>query len=376
MTSPRPDRPDPEHFLGLIRSQQRGKLKVYLGFAPGVGKTFGMLLEGQRLKKQGIDVVIGIIETHGRTETSAQLSDLEIVPRRIVEYRGVQLKELDLQAVLHRKPTVVLVDELAHTNAPGSKNSKRYQDVDELLRAGIHVITTLNIQHIESLYDVIEQFTGVKVKERIPDHVLAQADQIVNVDVAAEDLQERLRQGKVYPQERVERALEHFFTADNLSRLRELTLEEIASALDRQRQQKAGVNVNASDRVMVCLSSRSPNLHRLLRKAARLADRFNAPLYAVYVQTPREAEEKVDASLQRQISEAQTLAQQLGAIPLQFKGPSFEATVATFVAEYNITHIVIGRSLRPWYRRWFGNSTIERVLALVPGVDVTLIDVR
>jgi two-component system sensor histidine kinase KdpD len=278
MTHPRPDRPDPEHFLGLIRSQQRGKLKVYLGFAPGVGKTYGMLLEGQRLKKQGIDVVIGIIETHGRADTSAQLSDLEIVPRRIVEYRGVQLEELDLLAVLHRKPTVVLVDELAHTNAPGSKNSKRYQDVDELLRAGIHVITTLNIQHIESLYDVIEQFTGVKVKERIPDHVLAQADQIVNVDVAAEDLQERLRQGKVYPQERVERALHHFFTEDNLSRLRELTLEEIASALDRQRQQQAGVNVNASDRVMVCLSSGSPNVHRLFRKAARLADRYNAPL--------------------------------------------------------------------------------------------------
>lgn len=367
---------DPEHFLGLIRSQQRGKLKIYLGFAPGVGKTYEMLQEGQRLQKQGLDVVIGILESHGRAETAAQMGSLELLPRRVVEYRGVKLEELDLDALLQRKPTVALIDELAHTNAPGSRNSKRYQDVEELLRAGIHVITTLNIQHIESLYDVIEQFTGVKVKERVPDYVLAEADQIINVDVAAEDLQERLRQGKVYPQDRIERALANFFTAENLSRLRELTLEEIASALDRQRQQRAGVIANASDRVMVCLSSRSPNLHRLLRKAARLADRFNAPLYAVYVQTPREAVDKVDAALQRQITDAQTLAQQLGAIPLQFKGPTFEVTVASFVAEYNITHIVMGRSLRPWYRRWFGNSIVERLQAMVPRVDITLVDVR
>lgn len=367
---------DPEHFLGLIRSQQRGKLKIYLGFAPGVGKTYEMLQEGQRLQKQGIDVVVGILETHGRTETAAQIGTMELIPRRMVEYRGVKLEELDLEGLLRRKPTVALIDELAHTNAPGSRNSKRYQDVEEILRAGIHVITTLNIQHIESLYDVIEQFTGIKVKERVPDHVLAQADQIINVDVAAEDLQDRLKQGKVYPRERVERALANFFTAENLSRLRELTLEEIASALDRQRQQRTGTTVNASDRVMVCLSSRSPNLHRLLRKAARLADRFNAPLYAVYVQTPREAMDKVDAALQRQITEAQTLAQQLGAIPMQFKGETFEATVAAFVAEYNITHIVMGRSQLPWYRRWFGNSPVERLLSQVPMVDVTLVDVK
>ncbi len=369
-------RPAPEKFLALIRNQQRGRLKVYLGYAPGVGKTCEMLQEGQRLQRQGVDVVIGLVEPHGRADTAALAAGLEQVPRRKIEYRGVTLEEMDTNAVLARRPTVALVDELAHTNAPGGKHAKRYQDVEELLRAGIHVITTLNIQHVESLYDIIERFAGVKVKERVPDHVLAEADQIVNVDLSAEDLQDRLRQGKVYPAERVERALANFFTADNLSRLRELALEEIAAALDRQRQKQAGQVDNASDRIMVCLSSRSPSVHRLLRKAARLADRFNAPWYAVYVRAPRERLEKVDAATQRQITDSLTLAQQLGGISMPFSGPSFEEAVAAFVAEYRITHIVMGRSLRPWYQRWFGRSALDRLLAAVPQVDVTLVDVR
>lgn len=369
-------RPKPEHFLGLIRRQQRGRLKVYLGFAPGVGKTYEMLQEGHRLKKQGIDAVVGVVETHGRADTAALLDGLEAVPGRSIEYRGVRLDEMDLDAVLARRPTVALVDELAHTNAPGSRHAKRYEDVDELLRAGIHVITTMNVQHLESLYDVIERFTGVKVKERVPDYVLAQADQIVNVDLPAEDLQERLRQGKVYPAERVERALAHFFTGDNLSRLREIALEEVASALDRQRQKNGGPADNGSDRVMVCLSSLAPNVHRLLRKAARLADRFNAPWYAVYVQTPGERAERVDAATQRRVADSLTLAQQLGGVPMQFTGPTFEAAVAAFAAEYRITHIVLGRSQRPWYRRWFSHSPLTRLLATIPQVDVTLVDVR
>jgi two-component system sensor histidine kinase KdpD len=370
------DRPKPEHFLGLIRNQQRGRLKVYLGFAPGVGKTYEMLQEGQRLHRQGVDVVIGVVETHGRADTAAQIGDLEQVPRRRIEYRGVTLEEMDTDAVLARRPTVALVDELAHTNAPGSKYTKRYQDVEELLRSGIHVITTMNIQHLESLCDIIERFTGVKVKERVPDYVLAQADQIVNVDVPAEDLQDRLRQGKVYPAERVERALANFFTGDNLSRLRELALEEIAAILDRQRQKHGGPADNGSDRIMVCLSSRSPNVHRLLRKGARLADRFNAPWYAVYVQTPKERAERIDAATQRRISDALSLAQQLGGVSMPFSGPSFEEAVAAFVAEYRITHIVMGRSLRPWYQRWFGNTALDRLVHTIPSVDITLVDVR
>ncbi len=258
---------------------------------------------------------IGFVETHGRAETAAQIGDLEQVPRRRIEYRGIVLEEMDLDAVIARRPTVVLVDELAHTNAPGSRNGKRYQDVEELIREGINVITTMNIQHLESLYDMVERFAGVKVKERVPDYVLAEADQIVNVDLSAEDLQERLRTGKVYPAERAEQALSNFFTDPNLSQLRELALEEIARALDRRRQQRGG---NApgigSERVLVCLSSRSPNTHLLLRKAARMASRFNAPWYAVYFKTPAERLEKIDASTQRRVTAALELAQQLGGV--------------------------------------------------------------
>src|SRR5438128_5042732 len=212
-------RPSPEHFLSLIRQQQRGRLKVYLGFAAGVGKTYEMLQEAHRLKRQGVDVVGGVVETHGRAETVALVEGLEQVPRRRIEYRGVTLEELDLDALLARRPTVALVDELAHTNAPGSRHAKRYQDVEDLLRAGINVISTLNIQHLESLYDLVEKATGVKVKERVPDYVLGMADHLVNVDLSAEDLRDRLLGGKIYPAERINPALENFFTQENLTRL-------------------------------------------------------------------------------------------------------------------------------------------------------------
>jgi len=368
-------RPSPERFLALLREQQRGRLKIYLGFAPGVGKTYEMLQEGHRLKKQNVDAVIGIVETHGRAETAAMIGDLEQVARRKVEYRGVVLEEMDLDAVLKRRPTVVLVDELAHTNAPGSRHAKRYQDVETLLQAGISVIATMNVQHLESLYDTIERFTGVKVKERVPDYVLAQAQQLVNVDLPSEDLQERMRAGKIYPSERVEPALANFFTEPNLNQLREIALEQLAHVLDRQRQERDGtLQANTSERVMVCLSSRSPNALRLLRKGARLAARLGAPWYAVYVQTPGERNEKIDAATQRLIADALALAQQLDGVPLTFKGTDFPSAVAAFVQEYGITHIVIGRPHQPWFRRWFGRSLFDRLLRAVPAVDVVVVD--
>ena len=369
-------RPAPEHFLSLIRQQQRGRLKIYLGFAAGVGKTYEMLQEAHRLKRQGVDVVIGVVETHGRAETAALVGGLEQVPRRRIEYHGVALEEMDIDAVLARHPTIALVDELAHTNAPGSRNAKRYQDVEELLRAGINVISTLNIQHLESLYDMVEQATGVKVKERVPDYVLGMADQLVNVDLSAEDLQERLLAGKIYPEERVSQALANFFTPENLTRLRELALGEIAHVLDRRRRehQAPGDAGSGSERVMVCLSSRSPNSPSLLRKGARLAGRLNAPWYAVYIQTPNEDVARVDAATQRQMANTQTLAQQLGGVPMTFKGGDVVGTIAAFVREYEITHIVMGRSQRPWYRRWFGQSVLDRLLRAVPRVDVLVVD--
>lgn len=364
------DRPTPEHFLSLIRQRQRGRLKIYVGFAAGVGKTYEMLQEGHRLKRQNVDVVVAIVETHGRAETAAQIGDLEQVPRRKIEYRGVTLEEMDLDAALARQPNVALVDELAHTNAPGSRNAKRYQDVEELLRHGINVISTLNIQHLESLYDLVEKATGVKVKERIPDYILAKADQLVNVDVSVEDLRERLEGGKVYPKERIETALHSFFTQGNLGRLRELALEEMAHRLDRRRSAKEDENRGTSERVMVCLSSGSPNAERLLRKGARLADRLKAPWYAVYIQTPKEEMHRIGAETQRRITNTLTLTQQLGGTPMTFKGGDVVLAIAAFAKEYGITHIVMGRTRRPWYFRWFGQSVLDRLLRALPGVDV------
>jgi two-component system sensor histidine kinase KdpD len=281
---------------------------------------------------------------------------------------------MDLDAVLARRPTVCLVDELAHTNAPGSRNAKRYQDVEDLLRAGINVISTLNIQHLESLYDLVEKATGVKVKERVPDYVLALADQLVNVDVSAEDLRERLLAGKIYPTERVERAMESFFTQDNLTRLRELALEEIAHRLDRRRSdQEEEAAHNPSARVMVCLSSRGPGVEQMLRKGSRLADRLSAPWYAVYIQTPDEDLSRIEAAAQRRISNTLTLVQQLGGTPATFKGEDVVSTIAAFVKEYGITHIVLGRTRRPWYRRWFGQSLLDRLLQAVPETDVLVV---
>jgi len=371
------DRPTPEQFLTLIRRQARGRLKVYLGSAPGVGKTYAMLREGHRLKAQGVDVVIGLVETHGRAETAAQVGDLEVVPPRIVEYRGLKLRELDLPAVLARKPTVCLVDELAHTNAPGSRRGKRYQDVEDLLAAGVHVITTVNIQHIESLYDEVERATGVKVKERIPDHVLAEADQIVNVDVTVEDLIDRLKEGRVYPAERINQALENFFTPPNLTRLRELALTEIAHLLDhRHRRAKAAQQPSLiSDRVMVGLSSRGPGAPILLRKTARIADRFSVPWYAVYIQTPAEDLTRIDAATQRAIGKNLELAQELGGIPMTFRGPDVASTILAFAREYAIKVIVVGKSRKSSLRRWFGRSILERLEREAHGMDLYIIDV-
>jgi two-component system sensor histidine kinase KdpD len=369
-------RPSPELFLQLIRRQERGRLKVYLGSNAGVGKTYAMLREGDRLKKQGVDVVVGIVETHGRAETAAQIGDLEIIPPRQIEYRGVTLHELDLEAILVRRPTVCLVDELAHTNAPGSQNPKRYRDVEELIRAGIHVITTVNIQHLESLYDEVERVTGVKVKERLPDSVLAESDQIVNTDLSSEDLLERMRGGKIYPAERAARALENFFTPSNLTRLRELTLTEIAHLIDRRarRAEADRAPVSVTDRVMVGLSSRSPNAPALLRKSARLADRLNAPWHAVYIQTPREDPIQIDAATQRVLAKNMELAQQLGGIPMNFRGKDVASTIAAFVREYEIKVVVMGRSRKPWYRRIWERSVLDSFLQQTSGVDVLIVD--
>jgi two-component system sensor histidine kinase KdpD len=366
-------------FLRMIRRSARGRLKVYLGYCAGVGKTYQMLQEGHRLKAEGMDVVIGLLETHGRADIAELAEGLEVIPRHRQEYHGVIVEEMDVDAILARKPQVALIDELAHTNVPGSRNPKRYQDVQDILAAGIHVITTMNVQHLESLYNTVENAVGVKVRERLPDSVLAEADQIVDVDVSTEDLQKRLREGKVYPNERIETALINFFKISNLEKLRELTLRELASQIDlRRREAPEGEIGTTPDQVMVCLSSRGPNSEKLLRYASRLAGRLNRNWYAVYVQTPSEEAIVIDAKTQRFVSNTLTLAKQLGAMVFTYKGEDIADTLLRFAKEYRVGHIVIGRpTLKPFWKGFGKNKNIvKNLIKNARGITLIVLDTR
>lgn len=365
-----------DSFLRMIRHSRRGRLKIYLGYCAGVGKTYQMLLEGCRLKEDGIDVVVGLVETHGRRETEALLQGLKIIPRRRSAYRGIEIEEMDLDALLARRPAVALVDELAHTNAPGSRNAKRFEDVEELRAAGIHVISTLNIQHLESLYETVERATGVKVRERIPDHIVLEADQVVNVDIATEDLRRRLQEGKVYTPERIETALDHFFKTTNLEQLRELTMSELAAQIDSRLREPQAEDVPSSpDQVMVALSSRGPNAGALLRYASRLAGRLSRSWYAVYVQTSSESPTAIDAQTQRLLSETLTLAKQLGATVFTYKGEDIVQTILQFAKEYRVGHIVIGTPNKKtsFWRRLLGRASVTERLAAEGGGGRTIV---
>jgi len=367
-----------EAFLELIRRSRRGRLKVYLGYAAGVGKTYRMLREGHDLLDSGVDVVVGYVETHGRSEIERLAEDLPTVPRRSVEYRGIALEEMDVAAILERRPEVTLVDELAHTNAPGSKHEKRYEDVEDLLAAGIHVITTMNVQHLESLYETVQRVTGVRVVERVPDRLLAEADQIVNVDVSEEDLRERLRRGDVYGEERIERALANFFQQPNLKRLRNLTLREIASHLEAQDRTPGEEEDRfaAPDQVLVCLSSAGPDADALLRYGSRLAGKLNRTWYALYVQRPREAPTRIELGVQRQLAETLELANELGATLFTLEGEDVVETILGFVREYAVGHVVVGRSGQTsWLHRLLGRpSMVQRLLDAAAGVAVVVVD--
>jgi two-component system sensor histidine kinase KdpD len=368
------DRQSPEDFLQLIQRQARGKLKVYLGSSAGVGKTYSMLVEGNRLQQRGVDVVIGYVEPHERPETTAQIGKLDIIPPRVLTYHGIEIREMDLDALLKRKPTVVLVDEFAHTNAPGSRNPKRYEDVLEILEAGISVITTLNVQHLESLCNVIEAATGIKVKERIPDSIVAQADQIINIDLPAEDLIDRLKAGKIYAPDRVESAMENFFTESNLTRLREITFSEVANFLDRrQRLLTPDANKPSSmAKVMVAISSRGPHPETLLRKTARLANQLNAEWYVVYVRTDKEAPDKILAETHRRLTDTLEIAQKMGGTVLVLKSNDVVRALTSFARDYGITQLVMGKSRsRSGWRR-FLPSLVDRLSVNLPGVDVIL----
>ncbi len=368
----------PEDFLELVQRGRRGRLKLYVGFAAGVGKTYRMLEEGHALKRRGVDVVVGFVETHGRADTAALIEGLEVVPRRRIEYRGVTVEEMDLDAVVQRKPEIAIVDELAHTNAPGSANRKRYQDVLALLDAGINVIGAFNIQHLESLNDVVEQVTGVVVRETVPDSFLKQVDQVVNLDLAVEDLLDRLKAGKIYSHDKIELALEHFFRSSNLVTLRELALREVAESLERSGAEQARLAqpVKARrprPRVMACMSSRSPHAQALLRRASRLAGRLNTDWFAVYVETPPEAPNLIDAEAQRHLHAAIELARDLGAEVVRLQASDPAAALLDFARSHAVGNIVIGRSHQPWWRQIFGRSVPLRIVREAAGFDVHIV---
>ena len=369
-------RPTAQDFLELVERSKRGRLKLYIGFAAGVGKTWRMLEEAHALKRRGVDVVGGFIEPHGRAETAALIGDLEVVPRRRVEYRGVVVEEMDLDAILRRKPAVAIVDEIPHTNVPGSKNRKRYQDVLDLLGDGINVIGALNIQHLESLNDLILRNTGVTVRETVPDSFLEQADQVVNLDLAVEDLVERLRGGKIYPQDKIPWALEHFFRDANLATLRELSLREVAESLDRSATQRSAIGATAQralGRVMVCLSSNPPHALALMRRGSRMAGRLNTDWYVVYVETPSEAPERIDSEAQRHLLANVDKARELGAEVVRLKSRDPAAALIDFARSHGVSDVIIGRSEVPWWRRLLRASVLERLVRDGTGLDLHIV---
>jgi two-component system sensor histidine kinase KdpD len=366
-----------EDFLALVERAHRGRLKLYLGFAAGVGKTYKMLEEAHALKGRGVDVVLGFVETHSRAETAALIEGLEAVPRKKIEYRGVTIEEMDVDAILARKPTIAVVDELAHTNAPGMRNRKRYQDVLELLDAGINVIGAFNVQHLESLNDIVSRNANVQVRETIPDTFLKQADQIVNLDLAVEDLVERLKAGKIYPDDKVPWALQHFFQDENLSALRELSLREVAESLDRTAQARAPrgaeQRLSTGGRVMVCMSSHPPHAATLLRRGSRMAGRLSSDWFVVYVETPKEAPDRIDAEVQRNLHANIEAARELGAEVVRLQGSDPVDCLLDFARSHGVGHIIIGGSHQPWWRQIFGRSVPLRLVREATGFDLHIV---
>jgi two-component system, OmpR family, sensor histidine kinase KdpD len=373
------DRRDPEAFLDLVPQTKKGTLKVYLGGAAGVGKTYRMLEEAHHLRDAGHDVVLGFIETHGRAETAARIGDLETIPQRELPYRGVVLREMDVAAILARKPEFAIVDELAHTNAAGSRHSKRYQDVEELVANGVNVITAFNIQHLESLNQLVRRMTGVEVRETIPDTVLARADQVVTVDIAVEELRQRLREGKIYPAEHVEQALRNFFKPGNLAALRELALREVARGQSRSRaemellKRERGRRTMVGERLMVCLSSNPDGSDELLRKAARSAGRLNADWYAVHVETPDESVQKISTADFRALLDNINLAADLGAEAVWLKANDVVKALVEFAREHRVTRLVIGRTHPTLWNRLLRRSVARQLISAATDFDIELV---
>ncbi|KAA6439328.1 sensor protein KdpD [Dyadobacter flavalbus] len=364
------------HFLELIQQSRKGKFKVYIGMSAGVGKTFRMLQEAHTLLRNGIDVKIGYIETHNRRETHELLEGLPVIPRRKLFYKGKELEELDIQAVISLRPEIVIIDELAHSNIEGSKNDKRWQDVMDILDAGINVISAVNIQHIESLNEEIKDITGVEVKERIPDSVLAAADEVVNIDLTADELITRLKEGKIYAPEKVQTALGNFFTPNNILQLRELALKEVASQVVRKVETQIssrGLSALKPNRFMACISSNAVTARNVIRKTARLASYYNSPWILLYVQTPKENTDKITLVKQRHLINNFKLATELGGEIVRVESPHVSKVIMEVAEQRQVTTICIGKPHMNLFRVILATNIFNQLLKKLSVSEIDLV---
>src|SRR5579862_322355 len=366
--------------IKLEQKQEPGKLRIYIGAAPGVGKTYMMLNDAHRmLHQQAVDVVIGLVEPHGREETKSRIRDLEIVPLRVIPYRGVELKEMDVDAIVKRHPHTVVVDELAHTNVPGSKNRKRYEDVLELLDAGISVMTAVNIQHLETLNDAVSRSANTTIRETVPDSFFKRADEVVNVDLTIDELRTRLRQGKIYAPEKVEQSLANFFRKGNLNMLRELALrttaEQVGNRAAEYRRTQGLEQAPIPEKVMVCLSTR-PGTERLLRVGARVAGRLATNWYAVYVIRPNNDKGHGDPEAYQRLEEYQRMARDLGAQVVMLHDSNVSDALIRFAQQESISHVVFGQSARSRWDILLRGSVLNRFLAEVRDVTVQVVPMQ
>ncbi len=369
-------RRSPESLLAKLRESEQAKLRIYIGHAAGVGKTFRMLEDAHELRRQGVDIVLGLIEPHSRFETEALISGLECVPLKSIKYRGAIFQEVDLEAIMARRPQIVVVDELAHTNVPGSKNQKRYEDVLEILDAGISVITAVNIQHMESLNDAVARITGVQVRETVPDLFFKRANEIVDIDISVEMLRTRLRQGKIYPVEKIQQALNNFFRKGNLSALRELALREVATdqavKAHDYREREGLEQVSIPEKVMVAMASRG-SAKRILRSGARIAGRLASDWFAVYVETPKEEPGRINPQDFVLLQENIRFAKELGAKVVKLKGRHVADALIEFARKESITHVVFGQSARSRWDIFLHGSVINRFLRDVRDASVHVV---
>jgi two-component system sensor histidine kinase KdpD len=363
-----------QHFIELIRKSRRGKLKIYIGMSAGVGKTYRMLQEAQALLRNGVDVKIGYIETHGRKETEVQLQGLPLLPRRKLFYKGKELDELDVQAVINLHPEVVIIDELAHTNIEGSKNEKRWQDVMEILDAGINVISAINIQHIESLNEEIKNITGIEVGERVPDSVLKEADEVVNIDLTADELVTRLKEGKIYTPDKIVLALQNFFRPEKILQLRELALKEVASQVERKIEtEMPRTGQLRPERFLACIGSNHETAKKVIRKTARLASYYHSRWILLYVQTPKEDGDKIGLAAQRHLINNFKLATELGAEVIKVKQSNIAKGIMEVAALRGITTICIGKPHLNLYNVIRSTAVFSQLLTKLATSDIDVV---